>query len=247
MNIHRYSSPAIFFSDCHLPLIPHPDQQDWTPRVLRFLKTVAVQAQTIFIVGDLFDFWFEWRYSTPSGAFQVLSELHQLVRSGKEVVYLGGNHDGHVGKFLEHEVQLQVSREPIDALIDGSRFHIIHGDGVAPADHGYRFLRKLVRWKSTESIYKLVHPDLGIWLAKQLSGYSRHHLSPQNDFGSEPYRNYGKRILDSGSYYVVIGHRHRAEFVPHPNGAYLAIGEWIDKGSYGLFKDGAASLNYFKD
>ena len=165
---------------------------------------------------------------------------------GRQIIYLGGNHDGHVGKFLEDEIGLTVSRKPVDAEIDGKRFHIIHGDGLAPSDWKYRMLRGLVRWKPTETIYRLVHPDLGIWLAYKLSGISRNYISAKNEFGTVPYREYALRKLDGGFHYVIIGHHHLAEQIPHPNGGYLAIGDWIRKGSYGLFMDGEAKLKFYR-
>ncbi|MDP8228614.1 MAG: UDP-2,3-diacylglucosamine diphosphatase [Candidatus Electryoneaceae bacterium] len=244
--MNEYPSPALFLADCHLPLVDRKTQRDWTPRVVRFLREEATIARTIFLVGDIFDFWFEWRHSVPARAFPVLAALHELVRGGRQIIYLGGNHDGHVGKFLEEEVGLTVSRKPVDALIDGKRFHIIHGDGLAPSDYKYRILRSLVRWKPTETIYRLVHPDLGIWLAYKLSGISRDHFSSKDGFGAEPYREYARGKLDEGFHYVIIGHRHTYEQIPHPNGGYLAIGEWIRKGSYGLFMDDEANLKFYR-
>jgi len=216
--------------------------------VVRFLKEQGEQAESIFLDGDLFDFWFEWRQSVPGGSFRVLAELHRLVKAGKRIVYLAGNHDGHLGRFLTDEVGLEISREPLDVEIAGQKIHLIHGDGLAPSDRGYRILRGLVRWKPTEAIFRLVHPDFGIWFAHRLSGYSRHHLSPQNDFGAEPYREYAKSKLDSGLNYVVIGHRHYSEFVGHQNGGYIAIGDWMNSGSYGyLGNDGRMQLRFFKE
>ena len=243
--IQAFPAPVYFLSDCHLPLIARPGQEDWTPRVVRFLRERAVRAASLFLVGDLFDFWFEWRRSVPGAAFPVLAALHELVLGGRQVVFLAGNHDGHPGRFLEKEVGLTVSRVPIDADIDGRRFHIIHGDGLAPADRGYRILRAVIRWKPTEALYRLLHPDAGIWFARQVSGLSQRMWSYEDKFGPEPYRQYARRKLDEGFNYVVMGHRHKSEFIPHPNGGYLAIGEWIAKGTYGVYEDGELKLEIF--
>jgi len=189
----------------------------------------------LIIVGDLFDFWFEWRHSVPSAAFPILAALYELRLHGVEVVYLGGNHDGHIGRFLRAEVGLTIFREPFEAVIAGKHFYIIHGDGLAPADHGYRLLRRIVRWKPTESLYRLVHPDLGIWLAYKLSATSREFFSHRIIHSAEPYRAFAMKKLDAGYNFVVMGHRHESEFVPHPNGGFLAIGDWIRTGSYGVF------------
>jgi len=241
----QYPSPVIFLSDCHLPLINHPSTAGWTDRVVKFLREVGPSAATLMLVGDIFDFWFEWRHSVPSRAFPVLAALHDLKRKGQRIVYLGGNHDGHVGRFLQDEVGIEVSRESVDIEADGKKIHVIHGDGLAPADRGYRILRALVRWKPTEAIYKLVHPDLGIWIAYKLSGFSHDHLSSSDNFGAKPYREYAQSKLKKGFDLVVIGHRHTAEHQQYEGGDYLAIGDWIGKGSYGVLKDGVVKLEYY--
>ena len=240
-----YPSPACFLADCHLPLIQSAGQEDWTPSVVRFLKQEASQAGSLFIVGDLFDFWFEWRHTVPSGAFSVLAALSQLKQSGVKILYIGGNHDGHLGDFLRKEVGIEISRKPIDVTIDQKHFHLIHGDGLAQNDYGYRLLRALVRWPMTESLYRLVHPDFGIWLAKALSKGSHTYFSGKHVWSPDSYRNYATQVLDKGTNYVVMGHRHEAEWIPHSNGGFLAVGDWIRKKSYGWYENGKAELRYF--
>ncbi len=219
--------------------------EEWIPLVLRFLYEEASKGKSLFLVGDLFDFWFEWKHAIPARSFKVLAALHELTRSGIEIYYLGGNHDGHVWKHLENEVGVHVSRESVNVQIDDKTFHIIHGDGVAQNDRGYRMLRSLVRWKPTEAIFRLIHPDFGIWLAGRVSKLSREHLSHDDKFGAEPYREYAKWRIDQGYNYVVMGHRHSSEWIPHTNGGYLAIGDWIGRSSYGLFSQNVLELKEF--
>jgi len=238
-------SPAYFLSDCHLPLIGRRGQESWTPRVIRFLREEAVKAETLFLAGDLFDFWFEWRHCVPSAAFPVLFELRRLALGGKRIIFMAGNHDGHPGQFLEDYVGLTVSRKPVDADIDGQWFHVAHGDGLATADRGYRLLRSLVRWKPTVTIYRLIHPDFGIWFAHLVSRASHNYASNNDRFGPEPYREYARSKLDEGFNYVVIGHRHHADHIEHPRGGYLAVGDWIKDGSYGVFEEGKLKLKFF--
>lgn len=241
-----YSSPVYFLSDCHLPLIIKPGQESWQGVVLSFLREEASQARTLFLVGDIFDFWFEWRDSVPATAFPVLAELHRLVRQGVKIIYLAGNHDGHPGKFLRDEVGLAISREPVNAEIEGKKFHILHGDGIALHDHAYRVLRSLVRWKPTEAIYRLIHPDLGIWFANKVSKYSRVTIDKGKFADLKFYRDYAEKKLNEGFNYVVMGHIHEAGVFEHPNGGFYAIGDWIGVRSYGVFEDGRMQLKYFK-
>jgi len=241
----KYSSPVCFLSDCHLPLITLPGQEEWSNNVIRFLREEASRAATICIVGDLFDFWFEWQHSIPSAAFPVLTELNTLVQQGKDIIYLAGNHDGHVGDFLENQVGLVVTRKSMNIEIDGKKFHILHGDGVVPADRGYRILRALVRWKATETIYKLVHPDFGIWFANKVSRLSNLTGGNKEARNIDGYRKYALSKLDEGFNFVVMGHIHLSDFTPHANGAYISIGNWIEEHSYGVFSDGEIKLEFF--
>ena len=240
----EYNSPAYFLSDCHLPMIRRRGHIERHEQVVRFLREKASKGRTLFLVGDILDFWFEWRLSMPSHAYPVLFELSVLIQKGIEVVYLGGNHDGHVGDFLEREVHITVSRKPVDALIDGKKFHILHGDGLAPPDRGYRILRSLVRWKPTEEIYRLVHPDFGIWFAGKVSKYSRNQRAKKKKIRVEHYREYAEKKLEEGFNYAVMGHIHEARQFPHPNGGICLIGDWMRKQSYAVFKEGGMRLEF---
>jgi UDP-2,3-diacylglucosamine hydrolase len=218
------------------------------PRVVRFLRQEAPKAATLFLVGDIFDFWFEWRHSVPSAAFPVLAELHQLAREGRQIIYMAGNHDGHPGSFLAEQAGLTVSRGAVDAEVAGQWVHVVHGDGIAPADRGYRLLRSFVRWGPTETIYRLVHPDLGIWIAHWVSRLSYRTSSRRDRFGAEPYRQYARRKMDEGFNWVVMGHRHHADFLEIPGGGgYLAIGEWIADGTYGVLEGGKLRLKFYQE
>lgn len=240
-----YKSPAIFLADCHLPLIPNANQSGWTERVIEFLQSKASNAATIVLVGDIFDFWFEWKYAVPGGAFPVLSVLNDLVKKGVKIFYLAGNHDGHPGKFLEDQVGLTVVRGNLDLEIETKKFHIIHGDGIAPPDRGYRMLRSLVRWGPTEKLFRMIHPDWGINFAAWLSKASTEHYSSEDKFGLDPYKNYAFKKIDQGFDYVVMGHRHSSEFHLHGSGAFMGVGGWIPDGGYGVFTDGVAKIEHF--
>ncbi|NQT35727.1 UDP-2,3-diacylglucosamine diphosphatase [bacterium] len=243
----EFPSPAYFLADCHLPLIPRPEQESRTQEVVHFLREKCSDAATLFLVGDIFDFWFEWRHSIPSGAFPVLAELRELAEKGTKVVYMAGNHDGHVGSFMEQKVGLIVTRESMDVQIDGRKLHVLHGDGIAAPDAGYRMLRRLVRWRWTESIYKLVHPDFGIWFAKMISRYSRETGGNKKATAIRYYKEYAEHKLDQGFNYVVMGHIHSALFDSHPNGGFIVIGDWMNKHSYARFADGEMRLEYFNE
>lgn len=239
-------SPSAFLADSHLPLIETPFRQIWMARVIDFLRTKAATAKSLFLVGDVFDFWFEWKHCFPSRSFKILAEIYKLIENGTQVYYVAGNHDGHLGKFLSDEVGINVTRAHFDVTSDNKKLFIIHGDGVAVADRGYRMLRTIVRWKFTETIYRKIHPDFGIWFASKMSNVSNYSSGSYDKFGVDPYREYAKGKLDEGYNYVVMGHRHYSEFVEHKNGGYAAVGDWIRNGSYGWFENGIMQVKYFK-
>ncbi|MFN3822299.1 MAG: UDP-2,3-diacylglucosamine diphosphatase [bacterium] len=245
MNLPVLQSPVLFVADSHLPLIVRTGQEHWRSRMIRFLRQVAPQFSSLVILGDLFDFWFEWRYVIPSPAFPVLSALYDLHRLGIDIVYIAGNHDGHIGKFLTEEIGVKISRRPMDVIIEGLKVHLIHGDGIAPSDSAYRILRGIVRAPITESLFRLVHPDLGIWLAHKLSRFSRQTMGKKKPNSDQYYREYAFKRLESGDQWVVMGHRHQAELIHHYRGGFLAIGDWIRSGSYGLFREGRAELAFY--
>ncbi len=239
------ASPAIFLADCHLPLIPNENQSGWTERVVEFLQSKASESATVVLVGDIFDFWFEWKHSVPSNAYPVLFELSRLSNMGIKIFYLAGNHDGHPGKFLADKVGLTVVRGHLDVEIDNRKFHFIHGDGIAPRDVGYRMLRALVRWRPTEGLFRMVHPDWGIKFAAWLSKASQDHFSAEDKFGLSPYKTYAFKKIDNGFDYVVMGHRHATEYHPYKNGAFLGIGGWIADGGYGIIENGEAKIEHY--
>lgn len=247
MFINNIQQPIAFLADCHLPLITRPEQEVWVERVVEFLRAPMASVRTLVLAGDLFDFWFEWRYSVPEAAFPVLAELYALRRKGVHIIYLAGNHDGHPGRFMEKRLGLTVSREAVDLETDGLHVHVAHGDGVAPADRAYRLLRRLVRWKFTEWVYRnLVHPDWGIWFAHRVSRFSGRYTSQKDAFGPEPYRDYARAKLATGCDIVVMGHRHAVDVVEHDRGGYFAIGDWIRSGSYGWLENGRMEVRFFR-
>ena len=241
----KCNSPAIFLADCHLPLVPNKNQTGWTEQVIEFLRSKASKSATIVLVGDIFDFWFEWKHTVPARAFPVLSVLSELAHSGTKIIYMAGNHDGHPGRFLEEQVGLTVVRGHLDMEIDNRKFHFIHGDGIAPPDGSYRMLRSLVRWGPTEGLFQLIHPDLGIRFAAWLSKASSEHFSAEDKFGLDPYKDYAFNKIDQGFDYVVMGHRHSSEFHPYKDGAFMGVGGWIPDKGYGIFEEGVARIEHF--
>ena len=152
---------SYFISDAHLGADTRQAEAEREKILLGFLHWIGDRAQRLYIVGDLFDFWFEYRSVVSRRAFPVVCALRRLVDAGVEVTWMGGNHDYWLGDFLRDEVGLRVMRVPLEVTLEGRRILLIHGDGLAGRqDRGYRVLRAVIRAPLSESLFRLIHPVL---------------------------------------------------------------------------------------
>src|SRR5262245_45365240 len=156
-----------FASDLHLGIPDHAASLEREKRFVRWLDTVKKDAQAIFIVGDLFDFWFEYKQVVPRGFVRVLGKLAELSDSGLPIYFFTGNHDQWMKNYFEEELGIMVFHQPERIEIAGKNFLIAHGDGLGPGDHGYKFLKKFFRGKFTRWLFARLHPNFGIWLGKK--------------------------------------------------------------------------------
>ena len=148
-----------FVSDAHLG-INMPGHNDREARLLSFFDEIAASAETLYIVGDLFDFWIEYKYSIRPDYFHVVNRLRLLVENGTQVHYLAGNHDFALGPFLGETLGLLIHPDHFETVIQGKRVHLFHGDGLFKRDVGYRFLRRILRNQTFQKMYKILHPEL---------------------------------------------------------------------------------------
>jgi len=231
---------SIFFiSDVHLGE-NFPEREKLKLRKLTsFLQMVAEKGQQLFIVGDLFDFWFEYKHAIPKDNFQIILQLANLHKQGIQLNYISGNHDHWMGDFLSREAGFRIFKDQTDVVIDDKKVHIIHGDGLAKNDGGYRILKRILRNRLNIFLYRLIPPDIGIPLAKYVSGKSRGHTQkrPREDF-LDDYRNYGHSKLQAGFDAVIMAHTHVPEEIAYPEGLYLNTGDWIENFSYVEYSDG---------
>ncbi len=223
-----------FFSDVHLGTRQLKSERLKEKRLLAFLDQVATSGERLFIVGDLFDFWFEYRTVIPRGYTRVLSALGQLRELGKEIHYIAGNHDFWMRDFLKSELNIEVHFDPLDCMIGQKRFYIHHGDGIARHDKGYRFLKRIFRNRFNIFLYSLIHPDLGIPLAKWVSNLSRHHTAG----GTPDDRDYRETALQKfreGFDCAIFGHLHYPVIQNYGEKVYINLGDWIEHFTYAVF------------
>jgi UDP-2,3-diacylglucosamine hydrolase len=236
-------SPAVFFvSDAHLGAEPAPAEAERAERLHRFFAWLPEVASTLYIAGDLFDFWFEYRTAIPRRLFPTLCALRRLRAAGVELHYLTGNHDFWLGDFLAREIGVHRHPSGIDLTLQGRRIYLHHGDGLVGGDLGYRVLRRVLRNPASIALYRLLHPDLGIPLAHAVSRLSRRS---KGDRPLEPVRllrEVAEPRFAAGYDTVVIGHFHHSFERREPGREFFLLGDWIRHFTYLKLQDGEFTL-----
>jgi len=233
---------AYFVSDAHLG-IRLAGYDDRESHLLAFLESLAGRAGRLFILGDLFDFWIEYDRFIRSDYFPTVHVLRKLTESGTDIHYLAGNHDFALGPFLTRHAGVTVHPGHVDLAVQGRRLHLYHGDGLLKADVGYRVMKKVLRNRFNQRLFRLLHPALGLAVASFFSGASRKFLGMLlREWAIEEYRTVALRYLDQGSDIVVFGHTHYPEIRTVGEKCYCNTGEWIRKYTYARMRDGVITL-----
>lgn len=253
MNSIRLSKgKTIYFtSDHHFGA---PTKEASKPREKKFVKWldhIKKDAQVLFILGDLFDFWFEYKYAAPKGFTRVIGKLAELSDEGIDIHFFVGNHDMWMRGYLEQEVNMKIYYKPHEFNINNKKFYIGHGDGLGPNDKGYKRLKKVFKNSFFNWLYRWLHPDLGIRFAQYLS------LKNKLISGSEDLKFVGKeqewltqyarkKLKENHFDYFIFGHRHLPLEVELSLGSiYFNLGDWITHYSYGSFKNDKFTLDKF--
>lgn len=226
-------SKIYFASDLHLGA---PDAASSLKRELRFVKwleTIRPEVAELYLLGDLFDFWFEYNKAVPKGYVRLLGKLAELADEGVKIHYFVGNHDLWAAKYFTEQFGATMHYGPIDCNLMGHQFHIAHGDGLGPGDHGYKFIKRIFTNPLAKWSFHRLHPNFGIGLANFFSRKSRQKTGQKDaiDFGEKEflyiYAN-EMAIQNPKIDYFVFGHRHLPRIKPLENGkSYINIGDWI--------------------
>ncbi|MFQ5823596.1 MAG: UDP-2,3-diacylglucosamine diphosphatase [bacterium] len=228
-----------FISDVHLGAHTQEIEIIKKERLLTFFNFIHKKADLFYIVGDLFDFWFEYRKAIPKVSLKVLSKLNQLVEAGTEIRYFAGNHDYWLGSFLEHEIGIKIYHKPLAVKHNSQNLFIAHGDGLAIGDWGFRILKRIFKNRVNIFLYSLIHPDVGITLAKFISKISEEKGENPHD---EDYRNFALAKLSQGFDGVILGHTHKLLFEKINSKYYINLGEWIKSFTFLEFSDNKFEL-----
>lgn len=241
-----------FLSDFHLGVPDHASSLERERRIVSFLDNAKKDAAMIFVVGDLFDFWFEYRTVVPKGYVRILGKLAELTDSGIPVHFFVGNHDMWMSGYFEKELNIPVFYEPKEYTFNSVKMLVGHGDGLGPGDHGYKFIKKVFRNPISRFLFGMLPPYFGISLANFFSKRSR-IMTGTNDekFLGEDKEwlvCYSKDKLKEEHFdYFIFGHRHLPiDLQLNEKSKYINLGDWIKYNSYAEFDGDKVELKYYR-
>jgi UDP-2,3-diacylglucosamine hydrolase len=241
-----------FLSDFHLGAPDYQSSLLREKRVVKFLDEIKNDAQIIFILGDLFDFWYEYKKVVPKGFVRILGKLAELTDSGIIIHFFVGNHDMWMNGYFQKELNIDVYHDPKEFEFNGKKFLIGHGDGLGPCDHRYKMMKKVFRSKFSQSLFGMIHPSVGIGIADYFSRKSRAAAGSEEEkfLGEEKewLILFAKETLEKKHFdYFIFGHRHLPiEYRLNDESVYINLGDWIKYNSYAVFDHGIVSLKYYK-
>jgi len=231
-----------FISDVHLGT-PDGPREPWEHEgaVIAFLRHIRGDAEILYIVGDLFDFWFEYRSSVLKTGARVLFELYTLVESGTRVVYVPGNHDLWLGPYLSQVVGIETLDGPADVNHQGLRVLLAHGDEFR-TDWRFHVSRGILKNRLCIAMFRLLHPDLGLWIARMTSGVSGFRARRRPVGNRQAYVEVARAKLADGFDVVVSGHYHRPMCENTGEGTLVILGDWLTEDVYAVLEGGEVRL-----
>ncbi len=210
--------------------------------LLELLAEITDRTGDLFILGDLFDFWYEYGHVVPRGFHRTLAALDHLASTGARVEYLIGNHDFAAGDFFRSELRIPVHRRDLELTLQSKRIYLYHGDGLAASDNGYRLLKRVLHNPLAQFAFRWIHPDIGFRLAR-LSSHTSRNYTAQKDFGpSDGILEEATKRINEGCDIVIMGHRHVPSFQRIAGGWYINLGAWLDEAPYAVLEDGEIRL-----
>ncbi len=242
-----------FLSDFHLGAPNHAQSHLREKRLVRFLQNAKKDASAIFIVGDIFDFWFEYKTVVPKGFVRLLGCLADLSDAGIELHIFTGNHDLWMKDYLTDELNAKIYFEPSVFTFGAKKFFIGHGDGLGPGDQGYKFMKKIFTNPLCKWLFGWLHPDLGIQLANYFSSKSRAKTGTSDEVfmgeDKEWLIVYSKqKAKEINIDYFVFGHRHYPLDIPiNERSRYINLGDWLRSDSYAVFDGIDMQLLHWKE
>jgi UDP-2,3-diacylglucosamine hydrolase len=258
MNIQLPSNKKIFFaSDFHLGVPDHQQSTEREKRIVRWLDTVKHEAHSIYLMGDIFDFWFEYRHAIPKGFIRLQGKLAEITDSGIPVIFFTGNHDMWMFDYFTKELNIPIYRAPLELEVNpaagqaGQKLLIGHGDGLGPGDASYKILKWFFNSGVCQWLFARLHPNLGIGIAHYWSRKSRiSNIKREEKFQGEENEfllTYCKELEKQSHHdFYVFGHRHLPlDLKVSENSRYINLGEWVHFNTYAVYDGKQVSLQTF--
>ncbi len=240
-----------FASDFHLGAPNYQSSREREKTIVAWLTEISKDASEIFLMGDIFDFWFEYATVIPKGFIRLQGKLAELADRGIKIYFFKGNHDMWVFDYFKKEFGLIVIDNELTIERNGKKFFLHHGDGLGPGDNKYKFLKKIFRSKTSQWLFARLHPNLGIGIANYWSSKSRISNLKKDEFIDEEHEwlaIYSKAILQKDHFdYFVYGHRHLPLTINlGKNSTYINLGEWVHYKTYAVFDGETLQLKEWK-
>lgn len=235
------SKKVYFASDFHLGVDALETSLAREQKIVRWLDSVQHDMAALYLVGDVFDHWYEYGKVVPKGYFRLLNKLAELRAKDIPIYFFTGNHDMWMFRYLTDELGIPIYRLPIVREIGGKKFFIGHGDGLGPGDMGYKMIKAVFNNKICQWLFGWLHPDIGLSLMKFFSVKSRQFTGEEDAFG-KPENEWLVRFCEDSQIemnldYYVFGHRHLPIIykLTEGKGKYINLGEWMYASSYGVW------------
>ncbi|MBL7901643.1 MAG: UDP-2,3-diacylglucosamine diphosphatase [Bacteroidia bacterium] len=247
------SAKHIYFaSDFHLGVPTLEKSHEREKRICRWLDSIKPTCAELFLVGDLFDFWWEYKYTVPKGTVRLLGKIAEFTDAGIPVHFFVGNHDLWMKDYFVKELGVSVHHQSIERTFAGKKFMIGHGDGLGPGDYWYKLLRKIFASKFLQWCYSRLHPNLAFYIARGSSRRSKEGSAEKDAIflGKEKewlYQYCGELQKKEFRHYYIFGHRHLPLELELEQGArYINLGDWIQYNTYAVFNGSDLKLLKFE-
>lgn len=243
-------SKIYFASDFHLGTPSFEESKARELRIVSWLDCIKADAAELYLMGDVFDFWFEYAHAVPKGHVRFLGKLAELADQGIKITLFKGNHDMWMFGYLEKEIGVNIVSNELIIERGGKRFYLHHGDGLGPGDWTYKVLKKVFRSKLCQWLFARLHPNFGIGIARFWSRRSRISSGKEEKFqdsNKEWLAQYAHAYLNRNEEkekidYFIFGHRHLPLRIPIQDSLYVNLGEWMNFNTYAVFDGKELSL-----
>ena len=240
--------PIYFISDIHLLINSSNNEHDKKEKLFRFINQIKNSKGTLFINGDLFDFYYEYPHVIPKKYFDTYVKIYELKQAGIEIHFLLGNHDFWVMDFITEKLNMIVHKKDFDFELNGKKFHLTHGDGLLSWERGYRFVKGILHNRFFIWLFRWLHPTFGFRFAEWIASRSRHfeHSKEHNEKVRKELIRVSTPIIENGIDYFITGHYHQHTEEKIGNGKLIVLGEWIKTFSYAEFDGEELTLKKFQ-